>query len=169
MRKWYYELTGIIGIITIGVAVVLNINFGSKPEPIDKRQNFQTETFVVKKDSLYSKWAEGKSLFKANCAACHNPKADGTGPALQGATARWNTTGKFKRKTGEQWLKIWIHNWNDAVNAGHPYAINMSNSRPAMMNVFTTLKDKDIDAIIFYVENANAYQPPVPKGAVYSL
>src|SRR5580698_7371143 len=57
------------------------------------------------------KWVEGKDLFKTNCSACHNPKANGVGPALKGVTARWEAAGSYQGKTGEQWLKIWIHNW----------------------------------------------------------
>src|SRR5206468_737387 len=55
-----------------------------------------------------AKWAEGKSLFKSNCASCHNPKADGTGPALQGVTARWEGGGDYKGKSSKQWLHTWI-------------------------------------------------------------
>jgi len=106
-----------------------------------------------------AQWADGKSLFKSNCAACHNPKADGTGPALQGVTARWEASGDFKGKTGKQWLHVWIKNWNDAVAAGDKYAVDMAGSRPAAMNVFATLKDEDIDKILLYVENPDAGAP----------
>ena len=113
-----------------------------------------------------AKWTEGKALFKSNCASCHNPLADGTGPALKGVTARWEGAGDYKGKTGNQWLHTWITNWNDAVNAGYPYAVSMRNSRPAAMNVFAgVLKTEDIDKILLYVENselpvAGATAPP---------
>lgn len=107
-----------------------------------------------------AKWTEGKSLFKSNCAACHNPKADGTGPALQGVTARWEGAGDFKGKTGKQWLYTWIHNWNEAVGGGYKYAIDMAGSRPAAMNTFPSLKDADIDNILLYVENADMFAAP---------
>ena len=103
-----------------------------------------------------AKWAEGKALFKGNCASCHNPKADGTGPALMGVTKRWEDAGAYKGKSGNEWLHTWIHNWNDAVASGNPYAVSMSNSRPSAMNLFTTLKDADIDNILLYVENPDA-------------
>lgn len=109
-------------------------------------------------------WAEGKSLFKSNCAACHNPKADGTGPALMGVTSRWEAAGEFKGKSGKQWLHTWIHNWHDAVGAGYKYAVDMSGSRPSEMNVFVTLNDQNIDDILLYVENPDAGAPVVVKG-----
>lgn len=105
-------------------------------------------------------WAEGKTLFKGNCASCHNPKADGTGPALMGVTARWEAAGDFKGKTGKQWLHTWIHNWKDAVGGGYKYAVDMSNSRGSEMNVFSTLKDEQIDQILLYVENPDAGGAP---------
>jgi mono/diheme cytochrome c family protein len=110
-------------------------------------------------------WNDGKSLFKSNCAACHNPKADGTGPALMGVTARWEAGGEFKGKTGKQWLYTWVKNWKDASGAGYKYAQDMANSRPTEMNLFPTLKDADIDKILLYVENPDAYGAPVaPTG-----
>lgn len=111
-----------------------------------------------------AKWNEGKSLFKSNCAACHNPKVDGTGPALQGVTARWEAAGEYKGKTGTQWLYGWIKNYNDPVSAGYKYAMDMANSRPSAMNIFATLKDADIENIILYVENPDIGTPTGPTG-----
>ena len=110
-----------------------------------------------------AKWAEGKSLFKSNCASCHNPKADGTGPALQGVTARWEAAGDFKGKSPKQWLHTWVHNWHDAVNGGYKYAVDMSNTRPAEMNVFVSLNDQNIDDILLYIENPDAGGPVITK------
>ncbi len=108
-----------------------------------------------------AKWTEGKSLFKSNCASCHNPKADGTGPALMGAPARWAAAGSFKGKTGNEWLHIWITNWHDAVDAGYKYAVDMRHSRPAEMNVFKgILQYDDIDKILLYVDNPDLGGPP---------
>jgi mono/diheme cytochrome c family protein len=114
-----------------------------------------------------AKWNEGKSLFKSNCASCHNPKADGTGPALMGVTARWEGGGDYKGKTGKQWMYVWINNWHDAVNSGYPYAVTIRASRPAEMNVFAgILKTDDIDKILLYVENPDAGGPAVAAGPV---
>lgn len=111
-----------------------------------------------------AKWSEGKSLFKSNCAACHNPKVDGTGPALQGVTARWEAAGEYKGKTGTQWLYTWIKNYNDPVNAGYKYAMDMANSRPSAMNIFATLKDADIENMLLYIENPDIGTPTGPTG-----
>jgi mono/diheme cytochrome c family protein len=105
-------------------------------------------------------WTEGKNLFKGNCAACHNPKADGTGPALMGVTARWEAAGDFKGKTGKEWLNIWIRNWNDVTAAGYKYGVDMANSRPSAMNAFPNLKDADIEKMLLYIENPDAFGAP---------
>ncbi len=121
--------------------------------------------FVAGAQDDKAAWEEGKSLFKSNCAACHNPKADGTGPALAGVTARWEAAGDFKGKSGKEWLHIWIRNWHEAVDAGDKYAIDMANSRPAEMNLFTSLKPEDIDKILLYSENADKYKKEAPAAA----
>ncbi len=130
-------------ILTALFTLIFNLIFLSAFAEVDKAQ-----------------WSEGKSLFKSNCAACHNPKVDGTGPALMGVTAKWETAGDFKGKTGKQWLYTWIHNYDDAVKSGYKYAMDMANSRPTAMNVFTSLKDEQIDKILLYVENPDAVGPP---------
>lgn len=110
----------------------------------------------------YVTWKEGKDLFKSNCAACHNPKADGTGPALVGVTERWNKAGEYKGKSGKQWLNSWIRNFNEPVNAGYKYAIDMANTRPTQMNMFPNLKDEQIELLLNYVEHPDGYTAIAP-------
>ena len=103
-----------------------------------------------------AKWADGKSLFKSNCASCHNPKVATTGPALMGVTKRWDDGAEFGGKPGNYWLHMWIKNWNNAVAAKNPYAMTIQNYSPSQMNLFPNLKDEDIDKILLYVENPDA-------------
>lgn len=112
-----------------------------------------------------AKWADGKSLFKSNCASCHNPKVAQTGPALMGVTKRWEDAGDFGGKTGNQWLHVWIKNWNNAVAGKYPYAVNIQNYAPSQMNLFPNLKDEDIDKILLYVENPDAGGGAAPAPA----
>jgi cytochrome c2 len=126
---------------------------------------FQLITTSAWADVDKAKWDEGKALFKGNCASCHNPKADGTGPALMGVTKRWEGGGDYKGKTGNQWLHEWVKNWNTPVAAGYPYAVAMSNSRASQMNIFQNLKDDDVDKILLYVENPDAGTPAATAAA----
>ncbi|MCB0636023.1 MAG: c-type cytochrome, partial [Lewinella sp.] len=56
----------------------------------------------------------GKSLFQANCAACHarDMKSNLTGPALGGVQARWADYG------GDEALYSWIRNSQAMITAG---------------------------------------------------
>lgn len=106
-------------------------------------------------------WKAGKDLFKSNCASCHNPKVAQTGPALIGVTKRWEDAGSYQGKTGKQWLYAWIKNWHGPVEAKYPYAVTIQNYAASEMNMFPTLKDEDIDAILHYIEAPQTAQPVV--------
>ncbi len=95
---------------------------------------------------------EGEKLFKANCANCHKPDADFTGPALQG----WST-----RVPKGDWIYEWIH--NPAAKIGtDPYATALQQKWKTVMTAFPQLDKTQIDAIMAYVD---AYTPPPPPGA----
>jgi mono/diheme cytochrome c family protein len=141
----------------MAIVFALNLNLPSFDKPKTPSGQENTADKNSKPSPEKEKWQQGKTLFKSNCAACHNPKSDGTGPALLGVTDRWKAAGSYKGKTGEQWLYMWIKNWNDPVNAGYKYAIDLKNSRPSQMNVFSNLSDKDIEAILFYVNTPDAF------------
>jgi mono/diheme cytochrome c family protein len=106
--------------------------------------------------------AEGKALFKANCASCHNPLQNATGPALKGVLARWEGAGDHGGKTGKQMLYEWIRNWNTPTKAGYAYAVSMSNWAPSQMNLFPALKDEEIEKILLYVDNSEVKAAGAP-------
>ncbi|MGB1018757.1 MAG: cytochrome c3 family protein [Chitinophagales bacterium] len=100
---------------------------------------------------------QGKELFKGNCAACHNAKKDMTGPKLEGVSAKWATeVGDFEGKSSEEWLYDWIRNWKTPVDAGVPYAVEMQNYDPSVMQTNLGLADEEIKAILYYVDNSEA-------------
>jgi mono/diheme cytochrome c family protein len=113
-----------------------------------------------------AKWADGKNLFKSNCASCHNPKVNQTGPALMGVTKRWEDGAEFQGKPGKDWLHMWIKNWNTVIAAGNPYATTLKGTWKSDMNLFPNLKDDDIDKILLYVENPDAGTPAPTTAAV---
>ncbi len=92
----------------------------------------------------------GKTLFSNNCASCHNPIKDGTGPALQGVTSR---------VPDKALLHSWIKNNTAVLASGNKYFNDLYKSRGgAAMNTFTSLTDAEIDNILAYVET---YKAPV--------
>ncbi|MFD0861011.1 c-type cytochrome [Sungkyunkwania multivorans] len=86
--------------------------------------------------------AAGKSLFNLNCAACHNPYKDMTGPALNGVTS------KYER----EWLYKWINNNAALIASGDADAIAASEWSPTAMNAFPLLTTTEMDNILAYVE-----------------
>lgn len=149
------ELSLVIALVIAASIFIWNVDltFGkNKKAPVAQ----QTEQPAITGEN--EQWLHGKNLFKSNCAACHNPKADGTGPVLIGTIARWEKAGDFKEKTGKQWLYAWIRNWNEPVEAGYPYAKEMSAMRASVMNTFTQLSDADIEALLLYTEQPDLYK-----------
>ncbi len=93
---------------------------------------------------------DGKALFQANCASCHNPIKDATGPALKGMD---------ERVPSKEWLYKWVHNSAGLIASGDKYAVDIYNKwNKTAMTSFPNLTEADIDAIVVYV---NEFQPPV--------
>lgn len=98
---------------------------------------------------------EGKNLFIANCAACHNKnmKDNLTGPALGGMEDRWAA---YPRKD----LYAWIRNSQALIATGHPYANELWGKwKPVLMNNFPGLTDDQIESIVLYVNDQYTAKP----------
>ncbi len=95
--------------------------------------------------------ADGEALFKANCANCHKPDADYTGPALKGAR---------DREPSKDWAYKWVNNVNSMLDTD-PYAKGLFDKFKSRMTQFN-LPQADIKAILDY---ADAYTPPPPPPA----
>ena len=92
--------------------------------------------------------AEGTTLFKNNCASCHNRnmKDDLTGPALGGVEERW-------ADYPQEDLYAWIRNSQALISAGHPRANELFNDwNKSIMNSFTQLTDDQITNILAYID-----------------
>lgn len=98
--------------------------------------------------------ADGEALFKANCASCHKPLEDYTGPKLQGAR---------EREPSPEWAVKWVNNVNTMLETD-TYAKGLLAKYNVRMTNFN-LKKEEIVAILDY---ADAYKVPtaVPGGAV---
>jgi hypothetical protein len=98
---------------------------------------------------------EGEALFKANCANCHKPDADFTGPALKG----WST-----RVPAGDWIYEWVHNPGSKIGSD-PYATKLQAKWKTVMTAFPQLEKAQIDAILKYVDD---YAPPVAAATTES-
>jgi mono/diheme cytochrome c family protein len=98
--------------------------------------------------------AEGETLFKNNCASCHNKnmKDNLTGPALGGTEERW---ADYPRED----LYKWINNSQAMISAGHPRAVELWNQwKPTAMTSFN-LSDQQIENILAYIEDVYTRVP----------
>jgi len=87
---------------------------------------------------------DGKALFTANCASCHAVNKKLTGPALAGVEDRWPDKAK---------LHAWIKNNQAFLKTGDAYANNLYNEyNKTAMNLFPSITDKEIDAILGYIK-----------------
>ncbi|MCB0699316.1 MAG: c-type cytochrome [Chitinophagales bacterium] len=92
---------------------------------------------------------DGKALFMSNCASCHNPLKDATGPALKGVD---------ERVPSKEWLYDWIHNSAAVIASGDAYANKIYGDwGKTAMTAFPSLSEEEIDAVIAYV---NSVEPP---------
>ncbi len=83
----------------------------------------------------------GKTLFNANCAACHKLDKKATGPALRGVA------GKYDR----DWLYKWISDSQGLIKSGDALAIEIFEANnKSVMTSFPALSNGDIDNILAY-------------------
>ncbi len=94
---------------------------------------------------------DGKALFTSNCASCHNPLKDATGPALKGAAGR---------APSKEVLYKWVHNPASTMASDPYYKALAAKYAPTVMTAFPQLSTADIDAIMDYVDKYEA-----PKAA----
>ncbi len=100
---------------------------------------------------------DGKAIFQSNCAACHNPIKDATGPALQGVD---------KRAPSKEWIYKWIHNSSAVIASGDKYANDLYNKwGKTNMTAFPNLSTEEIDAVIKYVDDFKAPSATPAAGA----
>ncbi|MCB0764524.1 MAG: cytochrome c3 family protein [Flavobacteriales bacterium] len=94
-------------------------------------------------------YATGEKVFKGNCASCHKPDKDMTGPALKGATARWEGKGD---------IHAWVKNSQAVIKSGNSYAVELFNKWNKSVMTPNALSDEEIDAVLYYADN---FTPPV--------
>lgn len=100
--------------------------------------------------------AKGKTLFNANCAACHQLDKKMTGPALRNVETRLSDEQGLDRT----WIYNWVHNSAGVIKSGDAYANKIFNDfNGTAMTPFPQLSEKDIDDILAYT--AEVKQEPV--------
>ena len=116
------------------------------------RSLFLLLLLVIGSASVHAQEAiDGKAIFQANCASCHNPLKDATGPALKGVDAR---------VPSKEWIHNWVHNPSGVIASGDKYANDLYIKwNKTQMTAFPQLSNEEIDAVVTYVNSVN---PPKP-------
>ena len=101
--------------------------------------------------------AEGESLFKNNCAACHNTSDETLmGPGLKGVSGRRPI----------EWIVSWVHNPQAMIASGDKYANDLYNKfNKAAMTPYPNFSEGQIKGIIAYIDAANAAPAAPAAGA----
>ena len=95
----------------------------------------------------------GKSLFNANCAACHQLNRKAVGPALKGVSEKYD----------REWLYNWIKNGTQMIKDGDPQAVAIwEEYNRAVMTNYPQFSNEQIDNILAYTD----YTPPPPAVTV---
>ena len=96
---------------------------------------------------------DGEKLFKANCASCHHPIKNATGPKMQGVLQKWQDAGE------EDLIYEWVANPTKLYNSGRSkMAKAIWDWSPTAMTPQGHLSKEEVESIFTYVDN---YAPPV--------
>ncbi len=120
-----------------------------KYEPKSTSQGFCGTCMMSSNLPKSEEFQLGKTLFKQNCAQCHNKNMihDLTGPALADVEKRWSA---FPKED----LYNWIRSSQSLVEAEHPRAVKIYNEwNQTLMNDFPNLTDEDIEALLVFIDN----------------
>jgi mono/diheme cytochrome c family protein len=109
--------------------------------------------------------AKGKSLFNANCAACHQLDKKMTGPALRNVESRLAD----EQGLDKTWIYAWIRNSAGVVKSGDAYANKIYNEyNGTAMTAMPQLSDEDIDNILAYTAEVKVEAPASVAGTAVS-
>jgi cytochrome c2 len=101
--------------------------------------------------------AEGETLFKNNCAACHNTNDEVlVGPGLKGISERRPI----------DWIIKWVHNPQAVIASGDKYANDLyTKFNKAAMTPYPNFSDDQIKGIVAYIDASNAAPAAPAAGA----
>jgi len=102
---------------------------------------------------------DGKALFMAKCASCHQLDKDATGPKLRGILEKDPYNGDKNK------IHQWVRNVNTMVSAD-PHYVDLKTKFGSLMTQFpeSALPDKDLDLIISYVNTPATTPGPTGGG-----
>jgi glucose/arabinose dehydrogenase len=101
----------------------------------------------------------GKSIFEKQCSTCHNFNEDAIGPNLSGLTRQIETA----------WIREFIKNPADAIDAKDPRAVQLLARYKSQMPAFPHLTDQNLDAILSYLHTFETLPIPISGDTTSNL
>ena len=141
----------------LALAFMLTFSTTIQAQADSANEAAQTEAATPAADGVGDP-AVGKSLFNANCAACHKLDKKATGPALRGVAQKYD----------REWLYSWIKNSQALIASGDALAVEVFEANnKSVMQSFPALSNGDIDDILAYTsEEKVVVVPPTGGGDV---
>jgi mono/diheme cytochrome c family protein len=102
-----------------------------------------------------AQYDQGEKLFKANCASCHKPDKDMTGPMLKGAKTKWADKGDIHE---------WVKNSQAYIKSGNDYAKQLFEDHNKIVMPPQALSNDEIDDVLYYADNYAAPSAAKPAG-----
>jgi cytochrome c2 len=132
--------------MSFGIVVYAYLDY-SKPATVEPQFYCGMSDIHSNPTAYTSEQIEGESLFKNNCAFCHTTTDEAmVGPGLKGISERK----KLK------WIVTWVNNPDKVLKSGDKYANNLYlKYNKAQMIAFPSLQEKDIKAILSYIDSGN--------------
>lgn len=85
---------------------------------------------------------EGKTIFAARCAACHNVSKQLVGPALAGIDQRRSI----------DWIVSFVHSPQTVIKSGDQYAVDLLNKFKVQMPEHPDLTPDNIKSVVEYIK-----------------
>lgn len=153
-HKLIGKLSGAIvflSLIVLGLIFAILVLFAfqeSKGERVEKADLMICGTPFLNLNYGIPSFKTGEQLFKQNCASCHFPDKDMTGPALKGSRERgWENA-------YERWIYDYIRNEDSLVQVADTYSLKLRDawnwSDHGWSHNFS-LTDSEIDDLMGYV------------------
>ncbi len=129
------------------------INSYSQEEAVTENPEVVEENAEVAEEKAEAgNGLDGKKLFKANCAACHNVGTKKTvGPGLAG----------INDKRSREWLGKWIKNNAELRESGDADAVAIFEEYNKSIMPPQPVNDEEIDAILAYIQNPGTEEAAV--------
>ena len=96
---------------------------------------------------------EGKTIFAARCAACHNVNKVLVGPALAGVDERRSM----------DWIVNFVHSPQTVIKSGDAYAVDLLNKYKVQMPEHTDLTIDNIKSVVEYIKTEAKAASVVPE------